>query len=76
MNFREFSAEESFDGFRWLDCGSALKRCCTMQRRCDEGAQVVCVMNFSDLLKEITSSISAWRICRFGEILGEKKKIF
>ncbi|MGN1109159.1 MAG: alpha amylase C-terminal domain-containing protein, partial [Oscillospiraceae bacterium] len=44
--------DDSYEGFRWLDCDSALKRCYTIQRSCPGEAPIVCVMNFSDRLQE------------------------
>ena len=44
--------DDTGDGFRWLDCDSALKRCYTMLRSCDSGLPLAAVFNFSDLLQE------------------------
>lgn len=44
--------DDTPDGFAWLDCDSALRRCYTMIRRCDGEKPIVIVMNFSDSVQE------------------------
>lgn len=44
--------DDTSDGFRWLDCDSALKRCYAILRCCPGEKTVVCVMNFSDRVQE------------------------
>lgn len=44
--------DDAPDGFRWLDCDSALKRCYTMLRSCDGGAPVAAVFNLSDRVQD------------------------
>ena len=44
--------DDAPEGFRWLDCDSALKRCYTMLRSCDGGAPVVAVFNLSDRVQD------------------------
>lgn len=44
--------DDSFDGFRWLDCSSALKRCYAILRSCPGEVPVVAVFNFSDRIQE------------------------
>lgn len=44
--------DDSFDGFCWLDCDSALKRCYAMLRSCPEEKPVAAVFNFSDRVQE------------------------
>jgi 1,4-alpha-glucan branching enzyme len=44
--------DDSFDGFCWLDCNSALRRCYAMRRSCPEEAAIVAVFCFSDRLEE------------------------
>lgn len=43
--------DDSFEGFRWLECDSPLKRCYALQRYCPEEKPIVAVFNFSDLLQ-------------------------
>lgn len=44
--------DDAPEGFRWLDCDSALKRCYTMLRSCDGGAPVAAVFNLSDRVQD------------------------
>lgn len=44
--------DDSPDGFSWLDCDSALRRCYTMLRKCDGEKPIAAVMNFSDSIQE------------------------
>ncbi|MGN0686877.1 MAG: 1,4-alpha-glucan branching protein GlgB [Oscillospiraceae bacterium] len=40
------------NGFAWLDCDSALRRCYTIIRRCEDEKPIVAVFNFSDRIQE------------------------
>ncbi len=44
--------DDSFDGFRWLDCDSALRRCYAVLRSCPEEKPVAAILNFSDRIQE------------------------
>lgn len=44
--------DDTSDGFRWLDCDSALKRCYTILRSCEGEKSIAAVFNFSDRLQE------------------------
>lgn len=44
--------DDSTDGFRWLDCSSALRRCYAVLRSCDDEQPIAAVFNFSDVLQE------------------------
>ncbi len=44
--------DDTPDGFAWLDCDSALRRCYTMIRRCEGEKPIIAVMNFSDSVQE------------------------
>ena len=44
--------DDAPEGFRWLDCDSALKRCYAMLRTCDGGVPVAAVFNFSDRVQD------------------------
>ena len=44
--------DDSVDGFRWLDCNSALKRCYAILRSCPDEKPIAAVFNFSDRLQE------------------------
>lgn len=44
--------DDTSDGFRWLDCDSALKRCYTILRSCAGEKSIAAVFNFSDRLQE------------------------
>ncbi|MGN1120267.1 MAG: 1,4-alpha-glucan branching enzyme, partial [Oscillospiraceae bacterium] len=43
--------DDSFDGFRWLDCDSNWKRCYAMLRSCPDEKPIAAVFNFSDELQ-------------------------
>ncbi len=40
--------DDSYDGFRWLDCDSALRRCYAILRICLDETPIAAVFNFSD----------------------------
>ncbi len=40
------------NGFAWLDCDSALRRCYTIIRKCDGEKPIVAVFNFSENIQE------------------------
>ncbi len=44
--------DDTPDGFAWLDCDSALRRCYSIMRRCEGEKPIVAVMNFSDSAQE------------------------
>ena len=44
--------DDSFNGFRWLDCDSALRRCYAVLRSCPEEKPVAAIFNFSDRIQE------------------------
>lgn len=44
--------DDSFDGFRWIDCDSNLKRCYTFLRSCPEETPIAAVFNFSNLVQK------------------------
>ena len=44
--------DDTPDGFSWLDCDSALRRCYALLRKCDGEKPIAAVMNFSDSTQE------------------------
>ena len=44
--------DDSFEGFGWLNCDSALKRCYAILRSCPDERSVAAVFNFSDRIQE------------------------
>lgn len=44
--------DDNPEGFRWLDCDSALRRCYTMLRSCEGEKPIAAVINFSDSTQE------------------------
>ena len=44
--------DDTPEGFAWLDCDSALRRCYTLIRRCEGEKPIIAVMNFSDRVQE------------------------
>lgn len=44
--------DDSFEGFRWLDCDSAARCCYAILRSCPDERPIAAVFNFSDRLQE------------------------